>query len=189
MAYDRQYTDQEMLDALKNGEERAFAWLYDRFSEPLIRYAAKLVPDPLDVQDVVQDIFVSLWQRRETLAIETSLSAYLFRSVRYRVINLHEKARIRHDFVAQLQVALDNHAYDADALIAEKELRERLDRQASRLPENMRNAFYLCHRDGLSNEEIAAQLALSVRTVDNLLSKAAQVLKRTILLFPCFFMV
>ena len=88
MAYHSAYTDHELFALLQNDDSAAYQAIYDRHWQPLYRHARKMLQNDEEARDVVQDIFVALWDKRYNLELTTSLSAYLYASTRNKILSL-----------------------------------------------------------------------------------------------------
>jgi RNA polymerase sigma-70 factor (ECF subfamily) len=85
--------DQELLAAMREGDSAAFHALYSRYWQQVLHFAYQKTNDLMLAEDIVQDIFVSLWQRREELVITSNLRSYLMVSIKYRMIKLLDRQR------------------------------------------------------------------------------------------------
>jgi RNA polymerase sigma-70 factor (ECF subfamily) len=168
--------EKAVLHRLKQSDEAAFAQIYNGYWKPLFYLAATRLKSLSDAEEVVQDIFLDIWNRREELAI-ASLSSYLAVSVKYRVINLlAKKARQQRQEQALAKEAslLDS---SAEASINLSSLQRELEKQTARLPEKCRLVFRLSREEGYSHKEIAVQLRISEKTVESHLTKALRQLR------------
>ena len=168
--------ERAVLHRLKQSDEAAFAQIYNGYWKPLFYLAATRLKSLSDAEEVVQDIFLDIWNRREELAI-ASLSSYLAVSVKYRVINLlAKKARQqRQEQALAKEVSLLDSS--AEASINLSSLQRELEKQTARLPEKCRLVFRLSREEGYSHKEIAAQLRISEKTVESHLTKALRQLR------------
>ncbi len=127
-------------------------------------------------EEIVQDVMLELWRRRETLAPDTSPQAYLFQSTRNRALN-----HVRHERVERKvePIIIDRSDVDASAPseLVEDEIEVALRRAVSELPERCREVFELSRTAGLKYSEIAAVLGISVKTVEAQMGKALRSLR------------
>ena len=170
--------DQELLALLREGDCRAFDELYERYWEKLLYFAYQKTGNQMDAENVLQDVFVSLWNRRTTLQINSDLSSYLAVSVKYRIIRLFEQRRSQR-IREQESLSSFNMLDDSTQEFLEfEELKAQLEQFVSKLPQRSRLIYKLSREDGLSHQEIAEQLGTTerainadlVRTKKNLLS-------------------
>ncbi len=151
-------------------EPGALAETYRTHQDRLVRYARSLTGDTASAYDVVQDVFVKLWEQRDALTVEVSLQALLYTMTRNRALNLNRR-RARVDAGAAVD-DLDGSALGGDgtpapdAALHAAELGRHLRRWIDALPPRRREAFRLSRFHELSHAEIATVMGLSVRTVD-----------------------
>lgn len=164
--------DAALLQRVQEGDGQAFEQLYLHYWEPLYLFALKRLQCAADAKDIVQDIFISLWERREQLAVHTSLAAYLHTAVHYKVLArisslLNDKkkaARLAPVLLAGFTAARDT--------LHEKEVASAMAGKINLLPEKMRQVYLLSREEKLSLSEIAHQLNLSEQTIKNQLTTA-----------------
>lgn len=169
-------SDQSLLDLLKSGEEAAFRELFDRYDRLLFIYVYKKLQDHEDAKDIVQDIFVALWNTRETLNLTGDFASYLYTSARNRALNLFRNKTVSQKYVASLQYLL-NSTQSADHRIRERDINTLIEREIAALPPKMREVFELRRKEYLSNKEIAERLDISVQTVATHIKRALRVLR------------
>lgn len=167
---------QTQVAALRNGDESAFDAVFRRWYEPLCQYACRLTDGDLDeAEDIVQQVFVKIWEQRERLDIEWSLKAYLYKTVHNAALNRIRASQTRSKYLdfnaAQLdnkQVLPDDHA---------SELGEHLQKALDLLPPQCRHIFELSRFDELKYREIADHLGISIKTVETQMGKALRILR------------
>jgi RNA polymerase sigma-70 factor (family 1) len=178
--------NQQLFLRVQEGNEQAFNQLYNRLWEPLYLAAYKVLREEHTSQDVVQEIFIDLWRKKDTTAI-LNIDAYLFKAVKYRVLMLLRQGKYRelHQEVVdtiELTNNTEEHIFLQDLELAYQEI-------TNSLPERCREIFYMSRHQNFSNHEIAEKLNLSVRTVEKQISKALKqlrYLKETIILLGLF---
>jgi RNA polymerase sigma-70 factor, ECF subfamily len=166
--------DRELLDSLRTGSRAAFDAIFRAHYAPLFAVARRMLTDPGSAEDVVQDVMLELWRRRETLAIETTLRSYLFRATRNRALN-----RIRHEQVARRAEPLlaRNRAVEADRRVHEQELARAVRSAVAELPARCREVFELSRVHGLKYAEIADVMSISIKTVEAQMGKALRLMR------------
>lgn len=169
-----QITDQELLTLSGSGNTLAFNEIFNRYWKRLFTYAYKVYEDEKLCEDMIQEIFLSLWERRGEVVI-TNLEAYLFKSVKYRLAsNLRNlKFTERHFGVLEELPVLQ----ETDQTIAIGELEEEVCSVIDNLPARCKEVFYLSRFESLNNKEIAERLNISVRTVETHISNALKYLR------------
>jgi len=126
---------------------------------------------------LVQDIFIYLWDKRQTINFTSSISSYLYSAIRYKFFDLVDKQKVRADYVQAFQLFLDKGEFLTDNYITEKELSATIEKEIANLSAKMREVFLLSRKENLSNKEIAERLNISEKTVKNQLSTALKTLK------------
>ncbi|MFO7824623.1 MAG: RNA polymerase sigma-70 factor [Cyclobacterium sp.] len=170
-------TDQELCQKLYEGDKKAFDGIYRKYWERLFLYVYKISGDRYQSEDIVQEVFVKLWRRRQVRKIN-QLENYLFKSAKYGVSNLIRDRRIRlplEDYMANLVEEVN-----ADLLIEEKETDRIIRESIDSLPSRCQEVFIMSRDDFQSNKEIAQQLNLSVRTVETQIHKALKFIKKNL---------
>lgn len=172
----KQQTDNELLALLTTGDESSFEALYQRYWKKMFIIASNRLDYPEDAEEIVQDIFVSLWHRRATLKHDLNLAVYLAVSVKYRVIKALGKQRLQRRYVDSLlgDIRMDDSTQE---WLAFEELQEQLAAYVAQLPEKCQLVFRLSREDGLSQRQIAEKLGISEKTVESHLGKAFKTLR------------
>jgi RNA polymerase sigma-70 factor (family 1) len=165
----------EPVNPLKSNDIHAFEALFREFYNPLCRYANTFLNDKDDVKDIVQKVFIEIWEKREGLDIRVSLRSYLYRSVHNRCLNLIQSNKKFNKEVEMGAVAL--FAPDTDENIRQTELKKRIKEAMAKLPPQCARIFEMSRYGHLKYAEIAAQLELSVKTVENQMGKALKILR------------
>ncbi|MGM9508346.1 RNA polymerase sigma-70 factor [Larkinella sp. GY13] len=175
-----QLTDQELIHAIRLGDEPAFEAVFRQHYALLCQYARTFLHDWDDAEEAVQAVFLAVWEKRDTLEITVSLKSYLYRSVHNRCLNRirHLSVQSEHREQAAYEVEMFQSSAEApmQTLIAD-ELSERLQVAIQRLPEQCRLVFSMSRFEEMKYQEIADQLGLSIKTVENQIGKALRILR------------
>ncbi|WP_090626394.1 RNA polymerase sigma-70 factor [Parapedobacter indicus] len=169
--------EQEMLARLQLGEEMAFRWVYDRYSRAIYGNILRLVHDETVADDLLQDVFVKIWEHREHIDPNQSFRAYLFTCSRHFAFNF--RRRLQLEIEAAIQMArgyVDSDDTVVDSLNA-KETEALLHGAISELPTQRQRIFRMCKVDGLSYRQVAEQLGISEATVRDHIVKANKFIK------------
>jgi len=177
MASIKYLSDIELTDLLKTGEVGAFNEIYERYSGLLYVFAKKITRDQSEAEDIVQEVFITLWNRASTFEVKSSLSSYLYTAVRYKFFDLVSRKKIRSDYATTFQGFINYGVYSTDEYINERELIRLIEQEVSNLPDKMRAVFELSRNIGLSHKEIAQQLEVSEKTVRNHVNHALKILR------------
>ncbi|GAB2530728.1 RNA polymerase sigma factor [Spirosoma aerophilum] len=167
--------DAALLIYLKKGDESAFQEIYVRHWRKLFTVARNKLPSTDSPEDMVQDLFVKLWEQRENLLIE-NLSAYLQTSLKYAIINLFKARLIREKYVEHAQ-SFSSNEESTEEQIALNDLMTSVEQQLNDLPEKTRQIFRLNRLEYKSAKEISVQLDIPERTVEYHISLALKLLR------------
>jgi len=167
------------LQLLRIDSERAIEQLFEQYYAYLCRSAFRLLPDGHLAEDLVQEVFYELWKRRESLRISISLKAYLRRATVNKTLNYIRDHR-KVFFEAEDHQPLAGKLDDAQQRLEAAELQERIDRAIDQLPDRCRIVFVLSRFEEMTYAEIADQLNISVKTVENQISKALRSLRKAL---------
>lgn len=173
-----QYTDDELLQLMKRHDSKAFEAIYFRYEMPLLKYALQVMGNKEDAADIIQEIFVSLWNRREVIHFDHSLKAWLYQAVRFqraKVIRRHE----RKDALIQELVDLSNDAEwnNPHVRLEQRELVANLQKTISHMPVKMKEVFVLSRGEQLSHREISHRMNIAESTVKKQVQKALRFIR------------
>lgn len=172
-------TQQEnfLLSALRQDNKEAFSLLFQKYYTDLVLFCGSFVRDKSSCEDIVQSIFLKLWNDRRSIRIETSLKSYLLRAVRNSCFD-----EFRHlEIVRQYESDPDHSVldcYDTDNYILYSDLSAHLQQALDQLPAAYREAFEMNRFEGLKYREIAEKLNVSERTVEVRVGKALEILRK-----------
>jgi RNA polymerase sigma-70 factor (ECF subfamily) len=138
--------------------------------------AESMTRDRATAEEIVQDVMLGLWRRRETFSAEGSPQGYLFRATRNRALNQLRHQKIQRQTEPHLQTRTAVHAV-AESALAEQEIQAAVQRAVADLPERCREVFELSRVHGLKYSEIAETLDISIKTVETQMGKALRVLR------------
>ena len=168
--------EKDLFERIKKGDEKAFEILFHEYYGILCSFATKIIKDDVAAEEVVQDFFVKLWEKREQLFIETSLKNYLFRSIKNLCLNFiqHNKTKIRY---AQMVLSEVESNFSDVSNYPEVDLFIKIEESINSLPEKRQEIFRLSRQDGLKYHEIAQKLNISIKTVETQMSLAIKTLR------------
>ena len=167
----------QLITTLRAGDIAAFEMLFRTYYQSLCNYAYTFVRDREEAEEVVQSTFMNVWEKRDNLTIHTGVKPYLYAMVRNACLNLlkHEKIKQRH---AEMEIASGERSIESVSHTVEaSELEHRIVNAMSKLPEQCRLVFKLSRFEDLKYAEIADQLNISVKTVENQMGKALRVMR------------
>ena len=173
----RDYTDQELIALLIQGDKQAFTIIYKENASALLNYVRRSIPVKEDCEEIVQEVFESLWIKHEELHHVTALRAYLFKMVKYKIVDY-----IRHSLVKKKyeeHYILFETVYEnlSEAMNDPTDFQLLLDKSISELPDRCQAAFRLRLHDNLPYKDIAERMQISTKTVEKHISAALQHLR------------
>lgn len=170
------WEDAELVQALQRGDEQAFAEIYNRYGFQLLQQAFRKVNSREAAEEIVQDLFATLWHKRETAEIK-KLKEYLGSAIKYRVINLIKNKLTHDDFVAYSRMLASEADHKTEHDLAAADLSGALNRGLARLPAHTREVFQLSRMEHQTVPQIALRLQVSTKTVEYHLTRAMKLLR------------
>lgn len=177
--------EKELLLSLKQGSNQAFTVLYERYWKQVYKFSRLYLTNATVAEDVVQDVFVKIWESRHFINENDNFKGLLFIITRNFVFNQHRKC-LNEDFYKMTVVAALEEPFDIEQEIEANDLSEYIDNLVSELPPRCREIFNMSRKEQLSYREIASALSISEKTVEVQINKALRYLKKNIVLFLIF---
>ncbi len=175
----RPLTDEEILELLNRGEAQGIELIFRQYYAYICKAVYKIIPDANLVEDLAQEVFYELWRKRGQLQVSTSLKGYLRRSAVNRALNYIRDQRIK--FAEEEQAPVQKSTLPtAPQRMNAAELQVKIDKAIDELPERCRIIFVLSRFEEMSYREIAEQLDISAKTVENQVSKALKLLRQAL---------
>lgn len=179
-----EFSDSELVTLLSKGDTSAFESIYRRHAADLFRFVRKNISAKEDCEEIIQEIFESLWVRRESIRIETSIRFYLFGMVRYKIIHYFKSSSKVNTFKQKyaehyllFEAAYDNlngEPFDSSAI------ESLIDRSIAELPERCQVALKLRLHENLSNTDIAKRMNVKKTTVEMYMFRAINHLRSSV---------
>lgn len=192
MANYNHYSDKQLVIFLSQGDRMAYTEIYNRYKKLLFNFALRRLDNEQEVEDILHELFLSLWNKREQFNEDTLLAPYLYSSARYQIINIFSKRNLSARYLDSFNNYLNQEltVEETDYLIRHKELSILIENEIAALPEKMQAVFRLSRDTGYSRKEIAEALNISEETVKSHMHHALKILKARlgamlILLFMC----
>lgn len=169
--------DEILVSRLRNGDESALTDLYNKFWQALFISAFNIIKDKELCEDIIQDIFMNIWHNREKLEIRISLKGYMYACARYQVFNhiKKNKDRIQVELFDDLEKRFQYTTPETEMM--HQELVLQINSIVETLPEKCQLVYKLSREEQLSHKEIAERLNISVKTVENHITKALHSIK------------
>ncbi len=171
------HIDSHLLQKLKVGDRKAFQVIFDAYSERLFHFAYSYLKDSNDTEEIVQDVFLRLWEIRTEVDEEKSFKSFLYKMTVNRVFNHLKRQIVRQKYEEHLMSLDPSFSETPEEELRRNELSEKVQELLNKLPEQKRRIFILSRLKGYSNAEISEKLGLSVRTVENQVYRATRFLK------------
>jgi len=172
--------DSEIIGRIRRGDIRQFETLFRSSYVSLVKYAGTLIKDQDSAEEIVQDLFVRLWQDREKINIESSLNGYLFRSVHNRCLHYFEHRKVVEKHANEMAFESELNTEDPSDTLQYKELQAKIAAILERLPERCGKIFCMNRFEGLKYTEIAEKLSVSVKTVEANMGKALKEFRKAL---------
>lgn|SRR5690606_7264919 len=164
----------ELMERIKRNDSEAFEELFENLWEPLYRRAKTILLDEDIAKDVVQEVWVDFWQRRDEI-VNDNIEAYLMQSTRFRVYKELKRSPLKKDHLTYLDT-VECHSSTDDVVIF-NQTEQMIHHSVDQLPNRCKQIFKMSREEQLSNAEIASQLNISKRTVETQISFAIKNLK------------
>jgi RNA polymerase sigma-70 factor (ECF subfamily) len=168
--------DTILVKLLKTSDENAFREIYQRYWLMLYTNAFKKVNSKVVAEELIQNIFVSLWEKRETSQIE-HLPGYLNTSVKYQVLNYIKSCIIKERYANSVRGQNENAQDDADSRLVMNQLSEAIQNAISQLPEKSQQIFRLSRFENCSIKEIARAMNISEKVVEYHITKSLKIMR------------
>ena len=179
-----QFSNDYLLMLLKQSDSKAFEEIYNRYWKVCFKYAIQKIEDISKVEDICHDVFLSIWQRRETIDI-LNLEAYLIQSIKYAILRI-KQADIKSNLLSH-QLDLKEDINETEYKIYFDEMNKAWHEGLDRLPEKSKEVFVLSRLENLTNKEIGEKLSISEKGVEYHISKAIKFLREYLKDYLLFF--
>ncbi|MDF9798802.1 RNA polymerase sigma factor (sigma-70 family) [Catalinimonas alkaloidigena] len=180
-----QWTDEALWEEFKNGNHQAFHCIYKQYSSQLYNYGRQICKQHDQVKDAMQDLFVSLWQNKESLGKTTAIKFYLFTALRRRIIENEEKYtkaairqyRYQEASTVKLVTPFDHDLIQQESIQLQKQC---LERALESLSPQQKEVTFLLYYHNMKYKAIAGLMGITTRSVYTLAWKAAKTLKKKV---------
>jgi RNA polymerase sigma-70 factor (ECF subfamily) len=172
-----EFSDKELVTELRNGNEVVFETLFKDYYERLCNYANTFINDIDEAEEMVQGTFLSLWEKHENIDIHTSLKSYLYWAVHNNCLNRIKHFKVRQEHSTEYLHYADIEYEQASQSVLSKELEQQINTAIESLPPQCQTVFKMSRFENLTYNEIAEQLNISVKTIENHMIKALKILR------------
>jgi RNA polymerase sigma-70 factor (family 1) len=175
--------EQLLIEKLQAGDRDSFSDIFSAYYKDLVFFAYSFTHELSSAEDMVQDTFIKLWEDHEKLNVTVSLKSILLKTIQNKCIDWHRHKKIVTNHSTYI---IDNsplYEYDTDNYVLRSELEWRIEKALASLPEKFKEAFEMNRFEGFKYQEIATKLNVSVRTVEVRISKALELLRKSLIDF------
>ena len=165
-----------LIRALQTGDEKAYIYLVDTYHHKLCVYANSLIKNVYSAEDIVQSVFIKVWEQRTALKSEYSIKSYLYKLVYNEFIDLYRKRQILFPLEIEYFKALNTIVLEDETETFQRMI-EIVNKEIQTLPPKCKEVFILSKKEGLTNIEIAEHLEVSIKTVEAQITKAFSILR------------
>jgi RNA polymerase sigma-70 factor (family 1) len=175
--------EQLIIGRLKAADPDMFAEIFSVYYKDMVMFAYSFTHDREDSEEIVQDVFVKLWEDHEKINISASIKSYLLKSVQNKCIDWHRHRKVMNhhsSYIIENSMLYEN---DTDNYILSSELEILIEKAIQSLPDKVRETFEMSRVEGFKYQEIADKLNVSVRTIEVRISKALELLRGSLIDF------
>ena len=172
-----EYNDGQLIRLIRNGDEPAFDRVFILYFKNLHAYAATIIKDNEAAEEVIQNVFCRIWEKRHQLNPDGYLKSFLYRAVHNECLNYLKHQRVRSTFQVYYTEQAEQREGNLSKEIQASELEQHIHRAVHELPDKCRAIFQLSRFEQLRYQQIADQLNISVKTVENQMGKALKLLR------------
>ena len=178
------FEDSRLLAALQAGDTTAFETIYERMAVKLLHYIDSRIHNREQSEEIVQEIFISLWLRREEIDIHDSIDGYLYAAAKYQLLNYIRSESVRQKYAEHFALFATMQSESTEEFINLNDLKATIEEHVSQLPPKCQQVFRLSRFTGKSIQEIAGEMSISTRTVENYITQALKHLRQAMSQHP-----
>ena len=170
-------SETSLIASLRKGDETAFEKVFKTHFNSLYNYAYTILKNESGAEEAVQQVFFKIWEKRESLPNETMLKAYLYRAVHNESLNAIKRQKVRTGYQMYAVSSMEQSTNNAAGKVSMGELQYELQKAMNDLPEQCRTIFQMSRFEDMKYKEIADELNISPKTVENQMGKALKILR------------
>jgi RNA polymerase sigma-70 factor (family 1) len=175
---EQHYTEQQLITLLRGNSQFAFEQLFERYSQKLYRFSFSYLKSETEAEEIVQDVFLKLWENRAKLKNETSFQSYLF-TIAFNAIRKYFNKKIKDEqFRTNIIESLSEENPSIENNLNYEALVTKLDKLIDEMPERRKEIFLKRKKEGKSIRDIANEMYISPKTVENQITEAMNFLKK-----------
>ena len=169
-----------IVQKLRNKDKRAFELVFNQYFNVMVLYAARFMDTREEAEEITQEVFVKFWEKCDSLAPDSSVKSYLYRSVHNSCLNAIKHEKVKDGYKQHILQFLESTYQNEVEISDPDELRARIHGEIDKLPPRCSEIFKLSRFEGLKYQEIADHLEISVKTVEVQMGKALKTLRETL---------
>jgi RNA polymerase sigma-70 factor (ECF subfamily) len=173
--------DVELVERLQNGDVEAFDLIYDKYSEKLYAFGLKYLRSTSEAEELVQSIFLKVWENHKNLKKELSFKSYLFTIAYNDICKIFRNRNYQQKFIRDTLNDNIHSSSETEDGIDYQSVQERLQQIVDKLPKKQRTIFLKSRQEGKSTKKIAEEIGLSPGTVDNYISESLKFIRSRLL--------
>jgi RNA polymerase sigma-70 factor (ECF subfamily) len=177
--------DNILIEKINRGDEKAFETLFHRYYKSLCVFASAFVKDDNVAEEVIQDLFVKLWEDKHRVKIDTSVKNYLLRSTKNKCINYLKHNQIKNRYAQHILSDSGQNFFEENYV--EIDLLKKIEESINSLPEKRKEIFRLSREEGLKYREIAEKLNISIKTVETQMGLSIKTLREKLKDYEAYF--
>lgn len=170
-------TDNELIEKLRIGDVEAFDLVYHRYAGKLYAFSLKYLRSKEEAEELVQSVFLKVWENQKNIKKDTSFKSYLFTIAYNEICNLFRRRKYQQNFFDKSMIENPEASVETEDQIDFQFVSEQVEQIISRLPEKQKTIFRKSRQEGKSTKEIADELGLSPGTVDNYISESLKFIR------------
>jgi RNA polymerase sigma-70 factor (ECF subfamily) len=178
------YSDEKLMQEIKADNMLAFDALYKKYSKRLFRFSYSILKSKEDSENIVQDVFLNLWENRHKVENDSLIKYYIFTIAYNSTISIMRKKVKESQFIEYLKSLQDLNQEYVNTELEYNELTNKLDKIIESLPQRQKEVYLLHRVEGLKYNEIAKRLNISTNTIENHMSRALNTIRKTLIITP-----
>lgn len=169
--------DNELIEKLREGDVDAFDQVYQRYAGKLYAFSVKYLKSKEEAEELVQSVFLKVWENQKKLKKETSFKSYIFTIAYNEICNIFRRRKYQYNFIDHSGIVSTEASGETEEQIDFVFISEQVDQIVDHLPEKYKTVFLKSRKEGKSTKEISDELKLSKGTVDNYISESLKFIR------------
>lgn len=170
--------ERQLVIQLKNGDQASFRKLYSIYAPKLFAFSRKYLNTQDDAEEIVQEVFLRIWEKKENIDESQSFSAYVIQAAKHRIFNGFRKKVNEQAYLDYLVYTDRSSSNFTEKEVEYREIKLKADQAIQSMPPKRQEIFRLSRESGLKNKEIAEKLDISIKTVENQMGQALKYLRK-----------